>query len=61
MNMKRTWQGYGAKSCLKLVLSRLKETKGLTLIYTLLGTSFKKASKETFMCASSKEVSWKPS
>jgi len=38
MNMKITWQGYGVKSCLRLVLSKLKEMKGPTSIYTLLGT-----------------------
>jgi hypothetical protein len=53
----KTWQGYGAISCLKLVLNRLKETKGCTPIYTPLGTQL----KEAFMCASSTEVSWEPS
>ncbi len=38
MNMKRTWQGYGARSCLKLVLNKLKKMGGLTSIYTPLGT-----------------------
>jgi hypothetical protein len=38
MNMKKEWQGYGVKSCLKLVLNRLKEMKGPTFIYTPLGT-----------------------
>ncbi len=38
MNMKRTWQGYGARLCLRLVLNRLKEIKNLTFIYTPLGT-----------------------
>jgi len=38
MNMKRTWQGYGAKLCLRLMLSILKEMKGPTLIYNPLGT-----------------------
>jgi hypothetical protein len=38
MNMK-TSQGYNARLCLKMVLNRLKETKGLgTPIYTPLGT-----------------------
>ncbi len=32
------WQGYGVKSCLKLVLNRLKEMRGLTPIYTPLNT-----------------------
>jgi len=38
MNMKRTWQGYGARSCLKLMLNKLKEMRGPTFIYTPLGT-----------------------
>jgi len=38
MNMKLTWQGYGARSCLKLVLNKLKEMKGPTPIYSPLGT-----------------------
>jgi hypothetical protein len=50
MNMKRTWQGYGVRSCLKLVLNRLKEMRGPTP----LGTYLKDASKDVFMCASSK-------
>jgi hypothetical protein len=33
-----TWQDYGARSCLKLMLNRLKKMKGLTFIYTPLGT-----------------------
>jgi len=37
MNMKKTWQDYGAKSCLKLMLNELKEMRGLTPIYTPLG------------------------
>ncbi len=53
MNMKRTWQGYGIKLCLRLMLNKLKELKGLTSNYTPLGTYF----KEVSMCASSKEVS----
>jgi hypothetical protein len=32
MNMKKTWQGYGARSCLELMLNILKEIKGLTSI-----------------------------
>jgi hypothetical protein len=31
-------KGYGAKSCLRLMLNNLKEMKGLTPIYTPLGT-----------------------
>jgi hypothetical protein len=38
MNMKRTWQGYGVRSCLNFVLNRLKEMKGPTFIYTSLGS-----------------------
>jgi len=38
MNMKITWQGYDVRLCLKLVLNKLKEMKGLTSIYTPLGT-----------------------
>jgi hypothetical protein len=56
-----TWQGYGVRSCLKLVLNILKEMRVLTSIYTPLGTLFKEDSKDTFMCALSKEVSWEPS
>ncbi len=35
MNMKRTWQGYGVKLCLKLILNILKEMKGLLLFIPL--------------------------
>jgi hypothetical protein len=38
MNMKKTWQGYGARLCLRLVLNRLKEMKGFTFIYSPVGT-----------------------
>jgi hypothetical protein len=38
MNMKITWQDYGAKLCLRLVLNKLKEMKGPPFIYTPLGT-----------------------
>jgi hypothetical protein len=38
MNMKRTWQGYGARSCLRLMLNILKEMRGPISIYTPLGT-----------------------
>jgi hypothetical protein len=34
MNMKRTWQGYGARSCLKLMLNKPKKMKGPIFIYT---------------------------
>jgi hypothetical protein len=38
MNMKKTWQGYGERSCLGLVLNKLKEMKGPIPIYAPLGT-----------------------
>jgi len=38
MNIKWTWQGYGAKLCLRVVLNKLKEMKGPTFISILLGT-----------------------
>jgi hypothetical protein len=38
MNMKKTWQNYGARLCLRLMLNRLKEMKGPTFIDTPLGT-----------------------
>jgi len=38
MNMRRTWQGYYVKLCLKLMLNKLKEMKGPTFIHTPLGT-----------------------
>jgi len=38
MNMERRCQGYGARLCLKLMLNKLKEMKGLICIYTPLGT-----------------------
>jgi hypothetical protein len=34
MNMKKTWQGYGGKLWLILMLQKLKEMKGPTPIYT---------------------------
>jgi hypothetical protein len=34
MNMKRTWQGYDVRSCLRLMLNKPKEMKGPTSIYT---------------------------
>jgi hypothetical protein len=52
----KKWQGYDARSCLKLVLNKLKKMKGLIPIYTPLGTNL----KEAFMCASSRKVSWEP-
>jgi hypothetical protein len=58
MNMKITWQGYGARLCLKLMLNKLKEMKGPISIYNLLGTKLKETSKEVFMCALSKKASW---
>jgi hypothetical protein len=36
MNMKRTWQSYGVRSNLKLMLNKLKEMNGPIYIYTLL-------------------------
>ncbi len=60
MNMKKTWQNYGARLCLRLMLNRLKEMKGPTFIDTPLGTQFKKVSKEASMCASSKKTFKKP-
>jgi hypothetical protein len=56
MNMERTWQGYDARLCLRMVLNKLKEMKGPTSIYTHLGTLLKEVFKEAFMCASSKET-----
>jgi hypothetical protein len=38
MNMKKTWQDYDVRSCLRLMLNRLKEMKGPTSIYIPLGT-----------------------
>jgi hypothetical protein len=38
MNMKRTRQGYGARSCLRLMLNILKEMKGPIPIYNHLWT-----------------------
>jgi hypothetical protein len=61
MNMERTWQGYDARSCLKMVLNRLKEMKGPISIYTPLGTLLKEAFNEASMRASSKEAYWEPS
>jgi hypothetical protein len=58
MNMKITWQGYGVRLCLKMVLNKLKEMKGSISIYTHLGTLLKEASKEASMWASSKKTFW---
>jgi hypothetical protein len=38
MNMKNPWQGYGVRSCLRIMLNKLKEMRGSTYIYTFLGT-----------------------
>jgi hypothetical protein len=57
-NMKKTWQGYGARSCLRLVLNKLKEMRSPTTIYILSGAWLIEASKNASICASSKEVSW---
>jgi hypothetical protein len=54
INMKITWQGYGVRLCLKLILNKLKKMKGPTLISTLLEIKVKETSKEAFICASSK-------
>jgi hypothetical protein len=34
MNMKKMWQGYGVRTCLRLMLNRLKEMKVPASIYT---------------------------
>ncbi len=60
MNMKRTWQSYGARSCLRLMLNKLKKIEGSYSYLYPFGDQ-KKAFKEAFMCASNKEVSWEPS
>jgi hypothetical protein len=36
-NMKKTWQGYVVRLCLRLMLNKLKEMKGPISIYTLCG------------------------
>jgi hypothetical protein len=54
MNMEKMRQGYDAKSCLRLMLNKLKEMKGPISIYTHLKTDLKEASNEAFMCATSK-------
>jgi hypothetical protein len=56
---KITWQNYGARSCLRLVLNRSKEIKGPTFVYIFFGTCFKEVSKEAFMCVSNKKVFFK--
>ncbi len=40
-----TWQSYGARSCLRLMLNKLKKMKGFTPIYTIFGPKLKEASK----------------
>jgi hypothetical protein len=35
---KKTTQGYGVRLCLRLMLNNLKEMRGPTSIYTILGT-----------------------
>jgi hypothetical protein len=37
MNMKITWQGYGVRSWIRLMLNILKKLKGPIFIYTPLG------------------------
>jgi hypothetical protein len=61
VNMKRIWQGYGARSCVGLMLNILKEMKAPIPIYTPFGTNIKEASKKVSRCASNKEASWEPS
>jgi hypothetical protein len=34
----KTWQGYGVRLCLRLMLNKLKEMRGPISIYTPLGT-----------------------
>jgi hypothetical protein len=34
----KTWQGYGPRSCIRLMLNILKEMKGFTSMYIPLGT-----------------------
>jgi hypothetical protein len=38
MNMKRTWQNYGAKSCFKIDVEQFFENESPIPIYTFLGT-----------------------
>ncbi len=49
MKMKRTWQGYGARSCLRLVLNKLKEMKGPTPIMPLWRPNSKELPRK-FLC-----------
>jgi hypothetical protein len=46
---------------LKLVLNRLKVMKGPFLIYTPLGTKFKKTFIKAYICAPTKEAYWEVS
>ncbi len=57
MKMEKTQEGYGAKSCLKLILKKFKEMRSFTFIYTPMKTQLKEASKEAFMCALNKNTS----
>jgi hypothetical protein len=41
-DMKRTWQGYGVRLCLRLMLNKLKEMKVPIFIYILLGPTSSK-------------------
>jgi hypothetical protein len=41
----KNMKGYGVRSCLRLMLNKLKEMKGPTFTYTPLGPSSKKLSK----------------
>jgi hypothetical protein len=61
MNMEKTWQGYDARLCLRMVSNKLKEMRGPTSIYTPLETLLKEPFKEASMCALNKEAYWEPS
>jgi hypothetical protein len=49
MDMKKTFQGYGAKLCLRLVSNRLKEMKGLFFHISFWGFSSRKHPRR-FLC-----------
>jgi hypothetical protein len=48
MNMKRTWQGYGARLCLRLMLNRLKKMRGPTSILYPFGDLIQKRFQRGF-------------
>jgi hypothetical protein len=50
MNMKITWEGYGARLCLRLMLNKLKEMKGPISIYTPLGPSSRSFQGGFYVC-----------